>query len=175
MSRVEAARWLAEDPLERGQERRMKPVEIERIVTADRLEQAFLVRRRVFMDEQGVPAALEFDGRDEGAVHLLARTGGRPVGTLRIRFPERRRAKIERVAVVTEGRGAGVGRALLGAALEHARAAGADEAHLHAQVQAARFYEGFGFAARGEPFMEDGIRHVLMVLPMRDRAKEDAA
>ena len=50
----------------------METVEIVRVENDPRLlEQAFLIRQRVFVEEQGVPAALEFDASDAAAVHLL--------------------------------------------------------------------------------------------------------
>jgi len=55
------------------------------LVTDDRgLEACLSVRTAVFVEEQGVPAAREIDGRDKEASHLLAVADG-PVGTLRIR------------------------------------------------------------------------------------------
>lgn len=153
----------------------MACVEVIEVRDAADRESAFAIRRQVFIDEQAVPAAAEFDEHDTTAVHLLARDGGRPVGTLRIRVPADRTVKIERVAVVADRRGTGVGRALLLAALDQARMRGAREARLHAQVQAQDFYARLGFRTVGGPFMEDGIRHVAMVRQIADAAAEDAA
>jgi predicted GNAT family N-acyltransferase len=134
---------------------------------------AFAIRREVFVVEQGISEALEFDGRDGAARHLLARRGGEPVGSLRLRLLEHGRvAKIERVAVRAAARRHGVGHALLEAALALARAAGAREARLHAQCTAQRFYGALGFVAEGPTFIEDGIAHVAMRL---DLAGEERA
>ena len=133
------------------------------------LEQAFAIRLRVFVAEQGVPERLEIDGRDETARHLLALHGDRPVGTLRVRLLEGGRvAKIERVAVLPETRGAGVGLALMRAVLALARSAGTEVARLHAQTRAERFYARLGFVAEGPEFEEDGIPHVAMRLSFPD-------
>ena len=132
---------------------------------------AFAIRREVFVVEQGISAALEFDGRDGAARHLLARRAGQPVGSLRLRFLEQGRvAKIERVAVRAAARRHRVGQALLEAALALAGAAGAAEARLHAQCEVQGFYTKLGFAACGPTFLEDGILHVTMrrALPGRD-------
>lgn len=123
----------------------------------------FEIRRQVFVLEQGVGAALEFDGQDAEATHLLASSDGRPLGTLRVRFLEDdRTAKIERVAVLAEARGHAIGRKLITRALALAAARGAKDARLHAQTRAAGFYRGLGFAASGPVFIEDGIPHVAM-------------
>jgi len=131
--------------------------------SADERAQAFAIRREVFVAEQGISEALEFDGLDACARHLLARRDGQPVGSLRLRFLEEGRvAKIERVAVRAAARRHKVGHALLQAALALARDAGANEARLHAQCTAQGFYARLGFAAGGPIFMEDGIPHVAM-------------
>ena len=134
---------------------------------------AFAIRREVFVVEQRISAALEFDGRDGAARHLLARQGGAPVGSLRLRLLEHGRvAKIERVAVRAAARRHGVGQALLEAALALACAAGAKEARLHAQCTVQGFYGALGFVAEGPTFIEDGIAHVAMRL---DLAGEERA
>jgi predicted GNAT family N-acyltransferase len=138
------------------------------------LEQAFVIRRAVFVQEQGVGAALEFDERDEEAQHLLALRDGEPVGTLRVRWLDGgRTAKIERVGVLPRARGAKVGQALVEAALAVARSAGADAASLHAQTRVQAFYAKLGFVTFGPEFMEDGIPHIAMRLSLRADAAGD--
>jgi predicted GNAT family N-acyltransferase len=140
---------------------------VQEVQAAARLERAFAIRRRVFVDEQGIAEALEFDGLDEAARHLLAMVDGEAAGTLRIRLLECGRiAKIERVAVLAEQRRHRVGRALMGAALDLARAQGAGEAKVHAQTAVQRFYASLGFVAFGAAFEEDGIPHIAMRLPL---------
>jgi predicted GNAT family N-acyltransferase len=135
--------------------------------TPAELEQAFAIRRAVFVEEQGVAETLEFDGRDDQAHHLLALRDGQAVGTLRVRcLGEGRTAKIERVAVLPDARGSKVGRALLRVALALAGSAGVHTASLHAQTAARGFYGKLGFVAFGPEFMEDGIPHVAMRLSL---------
>jgi predicted GNAT family N-acyltransferase len=131
---------------------------------ADR-EACFAIRIAVFVDEQGIPADAELDGHEPTATHLLAFSGGRPVGTLRWRVVRPGAAKVERVAVLREARSLGVGRALLAEALRRVVATPAiTETVLHAQTRAQAFYRHFGFVVEGEPFHEDGIEHVRMRL-----------
>ncbi|HZA65770.1 MAG TPA: GNAT family N-acetyltransferase [Geminicoccaceae bacterium] len=146
-------------------------VRIVEVRSAGELEQAFAIRRAVFVREQGVSEALEIDQRDDEACHLLALRAGEPIGTLRLRWLERGRiAKIERVAVARQGRGSGVGQALMSAALARAEADGATEARLHAQTVAQAFYAKLGFAAFGPVFDEDGIPHIAMRRPLPGRS-----
>jgi predicted GNAT family N-acyltransferase len=117
------------------------------------------IRTEVFVDEQQVPADLEWDAEDEQAWHVLAITpDGAIVGTGRLL----RDGRIGRMAVLKPWRGKGVGAALLAELLRLARAAGMHDLVLHAQTHAIGFYARFGFAAEGETFMEAGIPHRTM-------------
>ena len=145
----------------------MPRVEVVQIRSPEQLGHALDIRRAVFVAEQGVSEALEIDGRDGAAEHLLALLEGEPAGTLRLRLLEDDRiAKIERVAVLPESRGRGVGHALMRSAIERAIALDAHEARLHAQTYVTAFYRALGFVAFGEKFEEDGIPHLAMRLDL---------
>ena len=118
------------------------------------------VRNEVFSVEQGISAALDFDGRDHECVHVLARLeDGTPVGTARM-LPD---GHVGRIAVTKPWRGRGVGSSLVEHLCEAAGERGLGRVYLHSQVQAAGFYAGLRFEARGDAFVEAGIEHVLMV------------
>jgi predicted GNAT family N-acyltransferase len=145
----------------------MPMTQVVEVGSAEQLEQALAIRIAVFVDEQGVSRALEIDGRDDEARHFLALCDGEPVGTLRLRWVDGGRvAKLERVAVLLRARGAKIGHALVEAALAAARAAGAVAVRLHAQTTVQGFYARLGFVAYGPEFVEDGIKHVAMRLPL---------
>ena len=117
------------------------------------------IRRTVFIDEQGVPEALEWDADDAGAVHLLAVDGeGRAIACARL-LPD---GHLGRMAVLPAWRGRGVGRALLATALDAARGRGHAMLRLSAQTHAAGFYARAGFVAVGSEYEEAGIPHVAM-------------
>lgn len=119
------------------------------------------VRETVFVDEQGVPLALEWDDADATAIHLLARAdNGEPIGTGRL-LPD---GHIGRMAVLKPWRGRGVGRALLRRLIDSARARGLTVLVLNAQCAAVQFYEPFGFRAEGGIFDDAGIPHQRMRL-----------
>ncbi|MDX6750289.1 GNAT family N-acetyltransferase [Geminicoccaceae bacterium 1502E] len=124
-------------------------------------EAAFAIRRAVFVDEQKVPLADEFDAHDATCRHLLALAGGRPAGTLRWRA-HGPATKIERVAVLQSARGRGVGAAMMRHLLARLDEERVGESVLHAQTHATRFYGRLGFVAEGREFEEDGILHVRM-------------
>jgi predicted GNAT family N-acyltransferase len=117
------------------------------------------VREQVFVSEQKVPVALEWDDHDAVSRHVVAYDGsGIAIGTGRL-LPD---GHVGRMAVLPPWRGKGVGRALLERLLELARADGQHQLVLHAQVQAAGFYRQLGFVASSEPFDEAGIVHMAM-------------
>ncbi|OAJ69990.1 GNAT family acetyltransferase [Methylobacillus sp. MM3] len=121
------------------------------------------IRRRVFIEEQSVPEALEWDGLDENAVHVLASDdANRPIGCARL-LPQ---GKIGRMAVLPEWRGSGVGRTMLETLVALARAQGLPEVSLSAQTHAIPFYEQAGFRVCSEIYDDAGIPHRDMVLAL---------
>ncbi|WP_319004568.1 GNAT family N-acetyltransferase [Methylobacillus caricis] len=119
------------------------------------------IREYVFIQEQQVPASLEWDGLDETALHLLALTeDGRPIGCVRILSD----ASIGRMAVIKDWRNKGIGKALLQAAIETCRQNGWLDIHLSAQTHAIPFYEKSGFKIASDEYMDAGIPHKAMKL-----------
>lgn len=140
----------------------MKPFDV-RLVTWEAAQPALVaVRRAVFVEEQGVPEALEWDGEDETALHGLATTTeGEPIGTARL-IAQGPLAQIGRMAVLKPWRGRGVGTALLERMLKEAQARGHRGVFLNAQTTALPFYERFGFQREGDEFLDAGIPHYRM-------------
>jgi len=121
------------------------------------------VRKTVFVDEQNVPAELEWDGRDGQCIHVLAETpAGDAIGTGRL-LPG---GHIGRMAVLRHWRGKGVGSALLEELVAVAREQGFDRVELSAQTHALDFYARFGFEAVGDEYMDAGIPHRAMRLAL---------
>jgi len=125
------------------------------------MDQCWALRRTVFIEEQGVPEAIEMDADDTGAYHLLALLDNVPVGCGRM-IPHGDEVKIGRMAVLIEHRQHGVGRQILEALMDAARAQGYRKAILHAQLHAEGFYLKCGYAPIGDIFEEAGIPHRLM-------------
>ena len=120
------------------------------------------IRTQVFIQEQNVPEDLEWDGEDARAVHALACDGsGRAIGTARLLL-HNDLAHIGRMAVVSEWRGQGVGRALLECITNVAQERGARSAFLNAQTTAVPFYRLAGFKVEGKEFLDAGIPHLRM-------------
>ena len=117
------------------------------------------VRRTVFVIEQHVPEALEWDDADAQSLHALALDGnGHAIGCGRLLAD----GHIGRVAVLSPWRGRGVGAALLALLTDAARSNGHRRAILNAQVDAIPFYARYGFVVTGDEFEEAGIAHRVM-------------
>jgi len=124
------------------------------------------IRTEVFVHEQHIPEALEWDGKDPHAIHALATEfSGNPIGTGRLLL-HGELAQIGRMAVLPAWRGKGVGASLLLCLLDEARQRGAGSAFLNAQTVAVPFYERFNFVREGTEFLEEGIPHYRMTLTL---------
>jgi predicted GNAT family N-acyltransferase len=138
----------------------MQQLQIIKITTQAQLEQAFLIRRTVFVEEQNCPPELELANEEE-STHFLATIDHQPCGACRWRKTDKG-YKLERFAVLKEYRGKRVGQALVAAVLDDLP----DDAHyiyLNSQLDAVGLYAKFGFTVEGEQFEEAGIQHFKMV------------
>lgn len=134
---------------------------------ADGMAAVHAIRHEVFVVEQNVPAELEWDGKDDRAVHVLAPGAG--TGRLLLGADaaaknggDPRTAVLGRLAVLKPARGAGTGARLVAALEGEARRLGLAGVYLEAQVHAIAFYERLGYTAFGPEFPDAGIAHRAM-------------
>ena len=136
---------------------------IKAITEADK-EKAFAIREEVFVFEQQVAAAEEFDEFEEVSHHFVALDHqDEPVGSARWRFTNKG-IKLERFTVKETLRGKGLGSKIVKAVLEDIQE-NADTGtflYMHAQLDAVPLYTKFGFQKKGDQFDECGIMHYLM-------------
>jgi len=123
--------------------------------------EAFRLRRAVFVHEQKVPESEEFNADDFTAHHLVAVTAGEVSGTLRLIYAEEH-VKIGRVAVAGSWCGRGIAAAMIGRAMELHRDARDNRFYLTAQADKLPLYQRFGFVAYGEEFLDGGMPHLAM-------------
>ncbi len=117
------------------------------------------VRHEVFVVEQKVPLALEWDEMDALSLHAVVLDDeGAAVATGRL-LPD---AHIGRMAVCKALRGAGIGTMILQTLMREAELRGDHAVLLNAQTHAAPFYARHGFVREGEEFIEAGIPHICM-------------
>ena len=104
------------------------------------------------------------DGIDYDALHCFLWEGGRAIGCLRAFYSDTERNKVKIGRVVTLNHGKGHGALLMQGALTAIQEKlSYDTLYVHAQTQAAGYYEKFGFRAVGEEFDEAGIPHIEMI------------
>jgi len=126
-------------------------------------EDASRLRTEVFVNEQRIPADLEWDEADASALHAVAYNRlGQAVATGRLLPAEDGTCQIGRMAVHQVLRGRGFGEQVLRALAAEACQRGDRAIALHAQRTARDFYARLGFAAQGEPYEEAGIPHITM-------------
>ncbi len=138
----------------------MEPLKVIKITSKEELEQAFVIRKIVFVEEQNCPPELEWENEEE-STHFLATMDHQPCGACRWRKTDSG-YKLERFAVLKEYRGKRVGQALVAATLADLP----EDAHyiyLNAQLDAMGLYAKFGFSPEGDQFEEAGIQHFKMV------------
>jgi predicted GNAT family N-acyltransferase len=117
------------------------------------------IRRAVFIEEQGIPEADEWDTADPVSLHVLAGASKcDAVGTGRLEPT----GKLGRVAVLPQYRGSGVGSRIVAYLVNQATVLGFARVYLHAQASAVVFYERLGFQVDGPEFDEVGIPHRRM-------------
>jgi predicted GNAT family N-acyltransferase len=131
---------------------------------ADAEQAAWPIRKRVFIEEQGVPEEMELDEFDLTAQHALAYLNSQCIGTARLASLPGNIGRIGRMAVLPAHRSEGIGGQLLNALLTKGKAQGITRFELHAQLSAIPFYERFGFIAQGDIYDEAGIAHRDMML-----------
>jgi predicted GNAT family N-acyltransferase len=136
-------------------------IRVVEIAERPQMEQAWAIRRVVFIEEQHVPEEIELDADDGGALHALALDGDMPVGCGRM-VAHDAYVKIGRMAVLRDRRGEGIGRKILTFLMEQAKRQGFSRAVLHAQLSAEGFYLKNGYIPEGEVFEEAGIAHLRM-------------
>lgn len=124
---------------------------------------AAALRRRVFVDGQGVDPLVEADALDQdpGTTHAVVGDGlatGRLVDAGgAVAF-----GRVGRMAVEESARGTRLGLAALRELEDAARLRGLIGVELHAQLSAQGFYDRAGYVVVGEEYLEQGIPHVTM-------------
>ena len=135
-------------------------------LTPDELYAILRLRSEVFVVEQNC-VFLDMDNKDQHCHHLIGRRDGHLVGYSRIidagiSYVE---SSIGRIVSSPAARSLGVGRELLTKSIETLYLLhGKQPIRIGAQCYLTKFYESFGFVQKGEIYLEDGIKHIEMLL-----------
>lgn len=130
--------------------------------TSDMLNDAYEIRKKVFVLEQGVPLKNEIDQFESSSTHVIGYDNLQsPFATGRFRT-YKNGAKIERVAILASHRKLGYGKSLMQFIEAAAKEADYHTLTLNAQCHAQHFYETLGYTTFGDVFLEENIEHIVM-------------
>ena len=137
-------------------------MKVKEALTKEEIKDAFEVRKCVFVDEQKIPMEIELDQFEDSAKHVIGYYEGKPVAAGRMRIVDNF-AKLERICVIKSYRKYGMGRLIIEKLEKLAKGDDMNQAKLHSQIQAVKFYEELGYKKVSDVFMEDNIPHVIMM------------
>ncbi|MDO5397957.1 MAG: GNAT family N-acetyltransferase [bacterium] len=121
------------------------------------------IRYEVFVNEQGFDASADIDGTDAECDHIIIYVDDVPAACCRyFRYGGDSVYIIGRVAVIEDFRGIGLGEMLMDAAEDVIRSRGAEKIIVHAQLRVKGFYKKCRYKEIGEPFLEEGVKHITM-------------
>ncbi len=133
-------------------------------LTLTELYEILRAREDIFTHEKGM-VCHDIDGDDYNCLHIMLKDGDRLSAYLRMKDMGEGQVKIGRV--LTRAHGLGHGRALLLGAIDIAKAKlGSKLLLVHAQCDAGAFYEKMGFIPTSGEYMEEGVPHITMELPL---------
>lgn len=119
------------------------------------------IRKKVFVEEQKVSVADEYDIYEEVSIHYLLNNNDVPLAVARSR-KTKEGIKLERFAVLAEFRGQGFGKKIVEQVINEVQGDN-DKIYLHAQLPVVTFYSKLGFQKVGDVFVEANIEHYKMV------------
>ncbi|MBZ5857380.1 GNAT family N-acetyltransferase [Flavihumibacter profundi] len=135
-------------------------------LTVHELYQLLRLRSEVFVVEQNC-VFLDMDNKDQDCWHLLGWKGHLLAASTRLVPPgiAYDEMSIGRVVSSPQVRGEGIGRALMEESITACyKLFGNNPIRIGAQLYLEKFYSSLGFKAAGEIYLEDGIKHVEMLL-----------
>lgn len=136
-------------------------MELKIVASEQELQEAFSIRKTVFVEEQHVPLVEEIDHHEDEATHFVLVEDQRAIGAGRFREVEGI-GKVERICVLQEARGTGAGKEIMLGIELFAKANGFHTLKLNAQTYAIPFYEKLGYTVISDEFMDAGIPHKTM-------------
>lgn len=136
----------------------------------DDLSEVFAIRRKVFIEEQGIPEEIEFDDLDAEAMHVVVYENEdikKAVATGRISY-DGENCQIGRIAVLKEYRNKKYGDFAVRMLLNKAFLADIEEVTTNALLSSVEFYKKIGFQCTASEFMEEGILYHKMIIYAKD-------
>ena len=144
-------------------------------LTLNEFHDIIALRLKAFVVEQNCPYP-ELDNKDidPQTRHILLKKGDKILAYARVLAPGvsyENSPALGRICVSQTARRLALGRGLMDKALDVASSCWPElEIRISAQCYLQRFYESFGFIACSEPYLEDDIPHLKMILAVTQQA-----
>ena len=118
--------------------------------TSEEIKIAKEIRRKVFGEEQGIPAELDSDGDDDRSFHLLAKADGSDtaIGTGRLTL-NGTHGLLSRICVLDSWRNKGIAKKIVNELEKIAKQKGARTLSLTPHSYLQKFYESLGYTVTG--------------------------
>lgn len=152
------------------------------LTSGDNLEEAFEIRKKVFIEELGIPKEIQFDQLDMEAMHVLVyeepskandlkidkiNIEKKAVATGRIVY-DGEECQISNVAVLTEYRNRKYGDFTVRMLLNKAFTAGVTNVTVNASQEVTKFFEKIGFRLIENEFKSTGSLSYNMIIHVKD-------
>ena len=133
--------------------------------TRDTLSETYLdavaIRNTVFVKGQGIPRSIEIDANEAYCIHFVL-YDDKSQATATVRLLPNLDWTLQRMAVLDDYQGQGLGSILLKEAEDFAQEQSFKSISLHAQLGALKFYLNNGYQEVGQIFEEAGIQHITV-------------
>lgn len=136
-------------------------MEVKIALTEKEQNDAYLVRKVVFVEEQNVPLEEEIDQYEQDSTHFVVYDQHDPIAAGRFRIIDGY-GKVERICVLSSYRSKGVGKLLMDMIESVSSDKGISKLKLNAQTHAIPFYERLNYHVVSDEFMDAGIPHRTM-------------
>lgn len=133
------------------------------------------LRYQVLRRLLGLPRGSERFAFEEDCLHVVACAEGRTVGCVLFHPETPTGGRLLQMAVAGPWRRRGLGRALVQHLEGLLSQRGVATLHLHARLEAVRFYQRLGYGVVGRPFWEVGIGHRHMQRTLASLSSLDAS
>jgi len=137
-------------------------------LTKDELYAILHLRAEIFVVEQNI-VYQDLDYKDQTSLHVFYKDDRGVQAYLRIIPQPSAENEVIIGRVVTRKHHTGLGTILFREGIKAAEQHfGVSRIKIMSQLQAKGFYEKFGFIATSEPFMEEGLPHLCMILDLKN-------